>query len=352
MNLPTLPAESPDELPCTAAEVDGFLARPTAQVLEVIARTPGPFLVLGAGGKIGLHLSGMLRSALDHWGRADRVIAVSRFRSLRDQAAFARLGVETLAADLGNSAELASLPAAPTVFFLAGIKFGTATSPELLRATNVTLPATIAERFCRSRIIAFSSGCVYPFIHHTSGGASESTPLAAVGDYAASCIAREEALAQAAATRGTAIVLLRLNYATEFRYGLLLDIADAVYCRRPIDVTTGYGNVIWQRDAVAQAIQALELAASPAVAINLTGAETLSVRAIATRFGALFNVPVEIVGTEAETAWLNNASYSHRLFGPPPTSLETMLTWTAAWRRQGGETWSKPTGFERRDGRF
>jgi nucleoside-diphosphate-sugar epimerase len=279
-------------------------------------------------------------------------MAVSRFSTLRDRAAFDQRGVETIPCDLGDEASLNALPDAPTVFFLAGVKFGTATAPNLLRAINVDIPRRVAEKFARSRIVAFSSGCVYPFVTPASGGAREDTPPAPVGDYAASCVAREQAFTEVAAGLGTPVALIRLNYSIEFRYGLLVDIAQMALERRPIDVTTGYVNVIWQNDAVAHSIQALQAAGSPAIPINVTGAETLSVRDLAQRFGATLQVPVNIVGTEAETAWLNNASHSHRLFGPPQTSVAQMVEWISAWLKRGGDTWGKPTGFERRDGRF
>ena len=339
-------------LPCVSHEIDDFIGRPTPRVLEVVGRAAGPFMVLGAGGKIGLHLSIMLRRSLDQLGRKDRVIAVSRFSTLRDRAAFEQRGIETLPCDLGNTDSLNQLPDVPTVFFLAGVKFGTATAPGLLHATNVEMPHRVAEKFARSRIIAFSSGCVYPFVTPGSGGAREDTPPSPVGEYAASCLAREQAFTTVGAEHGTPVALIRLNYSVEFRYGLLVDIAQMVLAGRPVDVTTGYVNVIWQTDAVAHTIQSLELAGSPAVPINVTGPETLSVRDLAQRFGVALGRPVEISGTEAATAWLNNASHSHRLFGRPLTSVDQMIQWISEWLRQGGETWGKPTGFEKRDGRF
>ncbi len=340
------------DLPCPIASVDDFLSQPTAGVVDCISRAPGPFLVLGAGGKIGLHLSVMLRRALDQLGRRDAVIAVSRFSTLRDRAAFTSRGVETLPCDLSDAASLAALPDAPTVFFLAGVKFGTSSTPELMRATNVELPQRVAARFKASRIVAFSSGCVYPFVTVASGGAVESTPMVANGGYAASCIAREEAFAQAATTHGNPIALVRLNYSTESRYGVLVDIAQWVLAGKPVDVTTGYLNAIWQGDAVAHSIQALAVAGAPAVPINVTGPQILSVRELARQFGAVLGRDVQITGREADTAWLNNAARSHALFGLPPTSLDKMIGWTAAWLRHSGETWHKPTGFERRDGQF
>lgn len=352
MRAAHLPSTTRPGLPCPPDAVDDFISQPTPRVVEVLARTPGPFLILGAGGKIGLHLSVMLRRALDQLGRKDRVVAVSRFSTLRDRAAFESRGVETLACDLSRPEDLSSLPDAPTIFFLAGVKFGTAAAPGLLRATNVEIPQRVAEKYSHARIIAYSSGCVYPFVTPASGGAREDTPPSPVGEYAASCIAREQAFTEVAAAHGTPVALIRLNYSIEFRYGLLVDIAQMVLAGRPVDVTTGHVNVIWQTDAVAHSIQALEVAGSPAVPINVTGAETLSVRDLAHRFASALGRTVEITGVEAETAWLNNASHSHRRFGASLTTVDQMITWISAWLLQNGETWGKPTGFERRDGRF
>ncbi len=350
-SIPTPLAPRP-LLPFPRESVDDFLSRPSPGAIATVARTPGPFLVLGAGGKLGLHLSVMLRAALDQLGRTDRVIAVSRFTTLRDRADFESRGVETCPCDLSDPVALAALPDAPTVFFLAGVKFGTSTAPDLLHAVNVELPAQVADRFRASRIIAFSSGCVYPFVAATSGGATEAMPTAPVGDYAASCLAREQAFAAASLRHGNPIALIRLNYSVEFRYGLLVDLAESVLAGRPIDVTTGYFNIIWQPDALAHCIQSLELAGTPAVPVNITGPDTLSVRAIAHRFGEIFGRPVVIRGSEAPTAWLNNAALSHRRFGLPATSVESQMQWIATWLLNDGETWGKPTGFERRDGRF
>lgn len=350
--VPSAPTRAPLALPCPPGAIDDFLGEPLPGAVAALRDTPGPFLVLGAGGKIGLHLCVMLRRALTRLGRRDRVVAVSRFSSLRDRSAFEQRGIETLPCDLADPAQFDQLPDAPTVFFLAGVKFGTAAAPELLRRINVEVPRRVALRYAAAAIVAFSSGCVYPFVSPASGGATEETPTAPVGDYALSCLAREEAFAGVSAAQGTRVALLRLNYSVEFRYGVLVDLAQRVLARQPIDVTTGHINAIWQNDAVAHSIQALGLVRSPAMPVNITGPDLLSVREVATQFGDLFGTPVEIVGREADTAWLNNAARSHRLFGPPAVPVEQMMRWIAAWLQQGGETWGKPTGFERRDGRF
>jgi len=339
-------------LPCPIDRVDHYLGQPSPEATAVLARHEGDVLVLGAGGKLGLHLSIMLQRALSALGRPTALTAVSRFQTLRDRSDFDRFGIATHAADLCDPAALAALPDAPTVFFLAGVKFGTATAPELLRRVNVELPRLVAERFHQSRIVAFSTGCVYPFLRPDSGGATEATPPAPVGDYAASCLAREVAFAGVSLRQGARVALIRLNYSVEFRYGLLVDIAQKVLRGEPVDVTTGYVNVIWQRDALDHTVRSLELAGSPAVPINITGPAILSVRTLAQRFGEIFGRPVTITGREADTAWLNNAAESHRRFGLPPTSVESMQQWIAAWLLSDGPTWGKPTGFEQRDGQF
>jgi len=339
-------------LPCEMAQVDDWLGEPAAGVVARLVRHPGPFVVLGAGGKLGLHLCVMLKRALAAGGRDDAVIAISRFRTLRDRGEFARRGIEARSGDLTDAALVSALPEAPTVFFLAGVKFGTASQPELLAAINERMPQIVAERYRRSRIIALSTGCVYPFVAPESGGATEETPPAPPGAYARSCLQRERAFQEVSARWGTPVALIRLNYAVEFRYGVLLDIAEKVWRREPVDLAMGHVNVIWQRDALAQVIQSLELAGSPPVPVNITGPEILSVRAIARRLGELLGVPVQFRGTEAPTAWLSNSRRARSRFGDPPTSLETMLTWVAAWLQHGGEVWGKPTGFERRDGNY
>lgn len=309
--------------------------------------------VLGAGGKMGGHMAAMLRRALDAAGRRDaRVVAVSRFSSPASRETFARFGVETLSADLLDEAALAGLPDFRTVYFLAGMKFGTAADPESLRRFNEELPARVAAQFPTARIVAFSTGCVYPFVTPESGGSREEDTLGPTGDYALSCLARERAFAAAATEQGTPVVLIRLNYAVEPRYGVLVDIAQRVLAGEPVDVTMGFVNVIWQRDAVDQILRSVELAASPAAVLNVAGLPIVAVRDLAKRFARIFGREVAITGTEEPTAWLSNPARVHARFGPPLTSLDDAVHWTAAWLMAGGGTLGKPTKFERRDGRY
>jgi dTDP-4-dehydrorhamnose reductase len=307
---------------------------------------------LGAGGKMGLHVCQMLRRCQEQLGRDDKVIAVSRFGSAGASEPLARSGIAVVAADLSVASAYKDLPVVPNVIFLAGVKFGTASSPELLRRMNETMPALVAEHFRHSRIVALSTGCVYAFTTPESGGSTESSPLDPPGEYARSCLGRERAFIGGSEKYGTACAVVRLNYSVELRYGVLIDIARRVHAGLPVNVQTGYVNLIWQGDAVAQVLSCLPLATSPPLIINITGCETLSVRELAQRFGQRLGKAVTIEGTQSPTAWLSNNGRAVALFGKPPTDIDRVIDWTAQWIDRGGELLDKPTHFENRDGNF
>jgi len=312
-----------------------------------------PVGVLGAGGKMGLHVAVMLRKALDRAGRPEvPVYAVSRFGSLRSREEFERFGVQTIAADLLDSLALESLPDMGTVFFLAGIKFGTGGDTASLRRFNEEMPRLVARRFRSAVTVALSTGCVYPFTAVDSPGCAEDVAPEPPGEYALSCRGRELAFEKESLEAGAPVVLIRLNYSVEFRYGVLTDIATKILSGEAVDVSTGWVNVIWQRDAVDQIIQSSQIASSPAIPLNITGKPALSVRMLAEEFGVLLNKPVEITGSEAGSAWLSDASKSHALFGSPAVDSQSMMKWIAAWLLAGGATHGKPTKFETRDGKF
>ncbi len=336
--------------PCPPDQLDAFLATPTEGVIETLSRHDGDVIVLGAGGKMGATVSIMLREALRELGGNRKVIAVSRFSDPKARARFE--GIETISADLLDREAVNCLPEVPNVFFLAGQKFGTSSAPELTWAMNAIVPAYVAERYRASRIVAFSTGCVYPFVTVASGGSRETDPIEPIGDYANSCVARERVFTYFSKKYQTPVCLYRLNYSNEPRYGVLVDIAQKILAGEPVDVSMGYVNVIWQRDAVARAIQCLDVAGSPAVPMNITGPEIVSVRHLAERLARALGREVKIAGQEAESAWLNNAGRSFQLWGYPTVSLDQMIEWTAAWLLQGGETLNKPTHFEARDGKF
>lgn len=333
--------------------VEDQLSDPSDAMVEAASMMAGPVGVLGAGGKMGLHVARMARLALDRAGRASvPVIAISRFSSLRAQEEFESRGIKTVTADLLCEQTLKTLPDLGTVYFLAGMKFGSSEKPEALRLYNETMPARVAERYRDAIIVALSTGCVYPFVTPESGGCSEREPAKPQGQYAVSCFGREQAFAKASIENGTKVALIRLNYAAEYRYGVLVDIAQKVLAGESIDVTMGFVNVIWQRDAVEHVLRAEAVAASPATVLNVAGKPIVSVRELAGNFGRLFGKEPQLEGAEALTAWLNDASRSHARFGEPQVSLDEMIDRVAGWLLNGRDTYGKPTKFEVRDGKF
>jgi len=333
-------------------DLETALSEPTPGVLGTLAAWPGDLVILGVAGKMGLTLARMARRAFDQLGRRDRVIGVARFSSPACAANLQAHGVETIPCDLLDRASLQHLPDVPNVIFMAGHKFGSSTTPDYTWASNTLIPTLAAEKFGRARLVAFSTGCVYPLVSVQSGGSREEDELGPPGDYANSCVGRERLLTFFSRRHGLPLALFRLNYAVEMRYGVLLDVASKVWRGEPVDVTMGQANVIWQRDANALALQCLAHAASPPFVLNVTGPETLSIRELAARFGRLLGRAPQVTGTEAPTAWLNNASKAHCLFGLPTATADQLIEWTADWVMHGGAVLGKPTHFEARDGKF
>ena len=341
-----------EEFPQDEASVEELLSRPTPGLLQSLEKLPGDIIILGVAGKMGVTLSMMARRALDQLGRKDKVIGVARFSDAGAATKLNDAGIETIKCDLLDREQVLALPDAPNVLFLAGQKFGTSSGPELTWAMNTLVPANACEKYATSRIVAFSTGCVYPLVPVTSGGSREADALAPPGDYANSCVGRERIFTYYSQKNGTPVSIYRLNYAVDFRYGVLLDIAQKVWNEEAFDVTMGHANVIWQGDANAQAIQCLEHVGTPPEVFNVTGPELVSLRSLAQRFGELLGKDVNIVGQEADTAWLSNSGKAQSTFGYPTVALDTMTEWTAQWVQQGGNTLGKPTHFEEREGKF
>ncbi|PTX94459.1 NAD-dependent epimerase/dehydratase family protein [Opitutus sp. ER46] len=336
-----------------AASLDALTSTPLPPATDAVRRLDGDYIVLGVGGKMGTCLALMLRRALDAAGRtAARVTGVSRFSRGDLRAYLEGQGITTVACDLADPAQVAALPRAANVLFLAGQKFGTSDAPGDTWVQNTFVPALVARHYAGSRLVAFSTGCVYPFAPVTGPGSRESDPLAIIGEYAGSCVGRERIFDHYARRLGSRLLLFRLYYAVDLRYGVLVDIARRVHAGEPVDVTSGWFNCIWQGDACARAIACLEQADNPPRALNVTGSEKLSVRAVAAEFGRRFNRPAVLVGQEAETAWIGDASASFRLFGPPTVPAAQLIERVADHISTGGELWDKPTHFESRDGRF
>lgn len=340
--------------PASEDALDDLLSLPRAQTIDALQRSPGDIVVLGAGGKMGPTLARMAARAAE---RADgssrrRVIAVSRFGSQAIRDALARHGVETIAVDLLDAAAVARLPDAANVIYMAGQKFGTTDAPSRTWMMNVVVPAHCAERYADSRIVAFSTGNVYPLTPISAGGATEDTKPGPVGEYAASCLGRERVFEHYASTRATRVAIVRLNYAIDLRYGVLTDLAIRIRDGNPVPLEMGHVNLIWQGDANRVALELLPLAASPPLVVNVTGADTLSVRALATQLGERLGIAPRFDGSEADDALLSNTARMRGHLASPEIGVDQMLDWVAEWVAARRPVLGKPTHFEARDGSF
>ncbi len=336
----------------TEAQLESYLSEPTDEVIASMAALEGDILILGVGGKMGPTLAKQAKRAIDLAGVSKKIIGVSRFSTPGVRDGLHEVGIETIAADLLSEDCLQNLPNIQNVILMAGRKFGSTDNESLTWAMNSYMPGRVADKFKDSRLVVFSTGNVYPLTPASHGGATEYLSPAPIGEYAQSCLSRERICAYFSSQFGTSMAILRLNYAIDLRYGILLDIAEKVYTEQPIPLEMGTVNVIWQGDANAIALRVFAHCQSPPLILNVTGPETVSIRYLASRFGALFNKLPRFKGEEAKTALLSNASRCHRLFGYPSVALGQMIEWMAEWVRIGGTTLRKPTHFEVRDGKF
>lgn len=344
--MPEYPAHLPD-----LTSLDDWMSRPSDALVAFVSTLAGPLVVLGAGGKMGPSLCWLAKRAADAANRQLDVVAVSRFSDASTRVWLEERGVHTQVCDL-LTGDLSALPDAENVLYLVGLKFGTRQAPARTWAINTLVPARVTARYAGSRIVALSSGNVYPMVPVDSGGSTESAPLTPLGEYPNACVARERLFQYGSETHGTPGVLIRLNYATDLRYGVLVDLAQKIVAGQPVDVTMGYLNCIWQRDANDAVIRSLELSETPMRPLNLTGTERLSVRQLALRLGARMNRPVEIAGEEAPTALLSDVTQMVQQLGVPETPLDVVLRWTADWVARDQPTLGKPTKFEVRDGQY
>ena len=330
------------------ASLEELMSRPSAALQSELAKVEGDILVLGVGGKMGPTLARMAKRA----DPARRVIGVARFSEAGLRDALQSQGVECIAADLLSREAIVGLPDAPNVVFMAGRKFGSTGSEWLTWAMNAHVPALVAERYARSRIVSFSTACVYPFVSTGGPGASEDMPpTAPSGEYANSCVARERMFQHFSHQHGTAGRMLRLSYAIDMRYGVLHDVARKVLAREPIDLAMGHANIIWQGEANDWALRSLAHCENPAAPLNLSGPR-VAIREAARELGKRLGIEPILRGQEADTAWLIDCAEAFRLFGPPQVALARMLDWTADWVQRGGATLGKPTHYEARDGKY
>jgi nucleoside-diphosphate-sugar epimerase len=333
-------------------QLEELLSEPTAGVVRVLSNLTGDILVLGVGGKMGPTLARMAKRASDQAGVRRRVIGVSRFSSAALESKLHSWGIETARCDLVDPKALAALPDAANVVFMAGMKFGSHGREWTTWAINTFLPGLIAERYQRSRIVVFSTGNVYGLTPVSGGGSREEDKLNPSGEYAMSCVGRERIFEHFSRASGTPMTILRLNYASELRYGVLLDIAQRVNSGQAVSRSMGYLNTIWQADASAMSLQSLAVASSPPNVINITGRELLSVHLVAKEFGAVLDKNVIFEGRESEDALLSNAQKARELFGPPQIQTFQIIEWTADWVKRNEPTFAKPTHFEERAGYF
>jgi len=333
-------------------ELEQTLATPSKNLIEDVANLEGDIMLLGAGGKMGSSLARLARRAIEASGVRKKVIAVSRFSNTSLVSELQADGIEVIQADLLEDRALDALPGVANIIYMVGMKFGSSGNQPLTWGMNTFLAGKVAERFRESRIVAFSTGNVYPLVPVDSGGATEDGATGPVGEYAQSCLGRERLFEYGSQRYGTQTLLFRLNYANDLRYGVLLDVARAVFEGHPIDLSMGYANVIWQGDANEVALRSLNHCNSPAEILNVTGPKTVAIRWLAKEFSKHFSKEPIFENTEQETALLSNASKMTKLFGKSSVSLEQMITWTAHWLKIDGETLSKPTGFQQREGKF
>ncbi len=341
----------PDRVHSEAA-LEDILAEPSEADVACVSRLDGEVLILGAGGKMGLSLARRVHRAARRAGVPVRVVAASRFSSAPARAGLEADGIRTVACDLLDSEAIQALPGAPNVLFLAGRKFGTRERTDITWATNTIVPARVAERFSQSRMVVFSTGNVYPLVTVNGRGATEDDTPAPVGEYAQSCLGRERVVEFVSREKGMPVLIYRLNYAVDLRYGTLVDIARRVFDGEPIDLSMGFFNAIWQGDANSYALRSLELCSSPPAILNVTGPERIGVREMAEWFGSVFGRTARFVNSEGPVALLSDSSRCRARLGEPEVPLTVLRQWVAHWVQSGGASLNKPTHFEVTDGRF
>ncbi len=333
-------------------ELEALLSRPSQALIELMKRLSGDIIILGVSGKIGVSLGLQAMSAIHAAGVNKKVYGVARFTDIKEREKLSSAGVIPITCDLMEREQVESLPYVENVIFMAGRKFGTSGSEEVTWAMNVMVPALVAEHFKASRIVAFSTGCVYPLRTVEEGGCTEECPPAPIGEYSQSCLGRERIFEYFSRKNGTKLLLFRLNYSVDLRYGVLDDIGRAIWEGRKVNNTVGYFNAIWQGDVTANALRSLELADNPPVVLNVTGPEVASVEETAHEMARLMGKRVVFNGEAGKWNYLSDSSKMCQLFGKPSISLAELIHMQADWISHGGRSIGKPTHYEVNNGRF
>ena len=341
----TLPLEIKSE-----EELEDVLTQPAPALVQFISRITSPLVILGAGGKMGPTLAALAKRAADQARHNLDVIAVSRFTDPRCKVWLEKHGVQTHTADLLNRADVDRLPDSANIIYLLGLKFGTSQQPAATWAMNTIPPALVSERYHNSKIVALSSGNVYPMSNVNTLGSQEEDPLTPLGEYPNAVVARERIFEFYSRQHNTPLALIRLFYAVELRYGVLVDIATKILHGEPISLANGYFNCIWQGDANEMIIRSLALAASPPARFNLCQPQVYSLRSVAVELGEHMQAAPLFADSEASTALIGDPSRICQALGRPGTRFVQILKWTADWVRKGGRNLNKPTHFEVRDG--
>lgn len=344
MDIPEL-IESEDQL-------DDVMSTPSPALVEMMKSLEGDIMILGIGGKMGISLGIEAVRACKAAGVEKNIIGVSRFSDSAVSDKLTAAGLQCISCDLLDRFSVDRLPLVPNIVYMAGRKFGTDGGEAMTWASNTVIPANVVSHFSASRIVVFSTGNIYPLAAVESEGALESTAPAPIGEYAQSCLGRERVFTWGSLENETPMLLFRLNYAVDLRYGVLFDIGTKVFNSQAVNLDNGYFNCIWQGDANTQGLLSLAHCTSPPTILNITGPETVSVRMVAETFAGIFGMPAELVGTESQTALLSNSKAATDLFGKPTVSLQRLIEWTAHWIKTGGASLGKPTHFEVRNGSY
>lgn len=346
-----LPLPAPQDLPDTVADVEQLeelLSRPSPALCAELASLSGDIAVVGIGGKVGPTLARMLRRAVPN----KKIIGIARFSDTAVRQRLESWGVTCVPCELTDRAQVARLPLASNVVFMAGRKFGTAADAPLTWMMNTVVPAYVCEHYAQSRVVAFSTLCVYPFVRTDGPGCDETAATTPLGEYPNSCIGRERVVQHFSTLHRQPGRICRLNYAIDLRYGVLHDIGRRVLHGETIDLRTGEANVIWQRDSTDWILRCLVHAEVGAPPLNIGLTEPARVRDVAEAFGRIFGRAPCFAHTEEPLAWRNDCRRAATLFGPPSVDLDTMIRWNADWLQRNAPVYAKPTHYDERQGSF